>query len=71
MANGWTPQRRARQSKLIHKWKPWRLAGVKSQEGKARSKMNAYKYGGYTKEMRDISRFIAACGRSFFGIAKV
>jgi hypothetical protein len=33
--------------------------------------MNAYKYGGYTKEMRDISRFIAACGRSFFGIAKV
>ena len=23
MASGWTPERRARQARLIHNWRPW------------------------------------------------
>lgn len=46
MANGWTPERRARQSALIRNWKPWELStGAKTPEGKARSSQNAQKHG--------------------------
>lgn len=46
MANGWTPERRARQSKLIKQWKPWnRSTGPQTNEGKTRSSHNAYKGG--------------------------
>ena len=46
MANGWTPERRARQSELIRNWKPWELStGAKTPEGKARSSRNAQKHG--------------------------
>src|SRR6266516_3609864 len=44
MANGWTPDRRARQRELIQRWKPWeRSTGPKTAEGKARVARNAYK----------------------------
>lgn len=44
MANGWTPERRARQAELIRKWKPWEQStGPKTAEGKAKSSQNAYK----------------------------
>ena len=40
--NGWTPERRQRQSELIHHWRPWeQSAGATTQEGKERAKMNA------------------------------
>ena len=46
MANGWTPERRARQSALIRNWKPWeRSTGPKSAEGKVAVSQNAYKGG--------------------------
>ena len=48
MANGWTEERKARQAKLIHTWKPWKSAGVKTPEGKKRSRMKALKSGNYT-----------------------
>jgi hypothetical protein len=36
MANGWTPERRARQASLIRTWKPWeKSTGPKTDEGKA------------------------------------
>jgi hypothetical protein len=36
MANGWTPERRARQAAMIHTWKPWdKSTGPKTYEGKA------------------------------------
>jgi hypothetical protein len=44
MANGWTPERRARQARLIHTWRPWeRSTGPRTPEGKARVARNAYK----------------------------
>ncbi len=44
MANGWTSERRARQSALIRNWKPWEQStGPKSEEGKARVSRNAFK----------------------------
>jgi len=36
MANGWTPERRARQAAMIRTWKPWeKSTGPKTCEGKA------------------------------------
>lgn len=36
MANGWTPERRARQAALIRSWKPWeKSTGPTTEAGKA------------------------------------
>ena len=36
MANGWTPERRARQAELIRQWRPWeKSTGPKTEAGKA------------------------------------
>ena len=54
MANGWTPERRARQAELIRTWKPWEKAtGPTSPEGKAKVSRNAYT-GGHWKLMREL-----------------
>ena len=50
MTRLWTQEERDRQSQLIRTWKPWRLAGVKTQEGKAISSKNATKHGYYSQE---------------------
>lgn len=56
MANGWTLERRARQSALIRHWRPWEKAtGPKSEEGKRRSAMRGYK-GGNRQVMRDLAK---------------
>lgn len=52
MANGWTPERRARQAELIHAWKPWeRSTGAKTPAGKVRAAANSFKHGMRTAEM--------------------
>ena len=56
MANGWTPERRARQAELIRKWRPWeKSTGPKTEAGKTAVSQNAYK-GGTWRMLRELSR---------------
>lgn len=56
MANGWTPERRARQAVLIKQWRPWeKSTGPKSEEGKQRSAMRGYK-GGVRAWLRETAK---------------
>ncbi|HDY96928.1 MAG TPA: hypothetical protein ENH72_00420 [Pseudomonas sabulinigri] len=56
MANGWTPERRARQAELIRQNRPWeRSSGPKSDEGKGKASRNAWK-GGVRPQLRELSR---------------
>ncbi len=58
MANGWTPERRARQAELIRSWRPWeRATGPRTAEGKARTSLNAYK-GANRVKTRALARAI-------------
>ena len=51
MANGWTFERRQKQSEMIRNWQPWKMStGAKTFEGKGVSKMNAFKHGGYKSD---------------------
>lgn len=60
MANGWTPERRARQAELIRTWKPWEQAtGPKSSEGKERVAHNAWR-GGHRQQLRELSKLVNA-----------
>ncbi len=56
MANGWTPERRARQAELIRNWKSWEQAtGPRTPEGKARAAQNGFK-GGRWLELRELTK---------------
>jgi hypothetical protein len=55
----WTKEERFRQSEMIHHWKPWETAGVKTAAGKKISKMNAYKHGLRSADMRKVLHLIA------------
>ncbi len=60
MANGWTPERRARQAALIRTWRPWeKSTGPRSDEGKARTARNGFK-GGSWCEMREMTKAVNA-----------
>lgn len=44
MANGWTPERKARQAALRRTWRPWESStGARTPEGKASVLRNDYK----------------------------
>ena len=61
MANGWTPERRARQAQLIHTWRPWeRSTGPRTTEGKARVARNGFKYQGgrWRDQLRELRRLL-------------
>ena len=57
----WTAESKAQQAKVIHRWKPWLKAGVKTPEGKDISKMNAYKHGGYGAQAKLVRQTIDQC----------
>jgi hypothetical protein len=64
MANGWTPERRARQAALIRTWRPWEQStGPRTPEGKAKTASNGDK-GGQWKvvraEVRELGRTVRA-----------
>ena len=60
MANGWTPERRARQAALIRTWRPWEQStGPRTIEGKARTARNGDKLGIWKAE-RDKLRELKA-----------
>lgn len=54
--NGWTPERRAKQSQAIKAWRPWEQStGPKSPEGKARVARNPWR-GGHRQKFRAMVR---------------
>lgn len=54
--NGWTPERRARQAAMIHRWKPWqRSTGPKTPEGKAIVARNPHR-GAHREVLRSVRR---------------
>ena len=56
MANGWTPERRARQAELIRTWRPWKHStGPRTDEGKIRTARNGFK-GGCRRELRELTK---------------
>ena len=58
MANGWTPERRAKQAELIRGWRPWESStGPRTAQGKARSRMNRYR-GGTKQKVREFARLM-------------
>ena len=58
MSNGWTDERKARQSQSIQDWKPWESStGPQSPEGKARVRMNGYR-GAKRERSRALARVV-------------
>jgi len=63
--NGWTLERRRKQSEAIRKWKPWqRSTGPKTVEGKSRVSLNAFKHGMRSAEIRQIEAVLAEQART-------
>ena len=58
MPNGWTKERRAKQSIAITGWSPWKQStGPRSAEGKARVSRNAYR-GALRAQWRQLSKVL-------------
>jgi hypothetical protein len=62
--NGWTVERRTRQSALIRKWRPWESStGPRTAKGKAAVRLNAYS-GGIRPTLRLMPRLLRQMPRS-------
>lgn len=58
MANGWTPERRARQAELIRTWRPWEQStGPRTAEGKAQAAARGFK-GGHRAKLRALMQML-------------
>lgn len=67
-AKGWTPERRAAQAERCRRNKPWKNAtGPKTEAGKARASLNAFKHGNRSREVDDI-RTLLRLNREFVKI---
>lgn len=65
-ARHWTPEQRARQAQLIHRWQPWRQStGARTSEGKAVSSQNALRYS-----LREIMRESARVNKELISYLK-
>ncbi|MDH5723300.1 MAG: hypothetical protein OEY94_08285 [Alphaproteobacteria bacterium] len=57
--NGWTEERRKRQSEAIRQWQPWKNStGPKSDEGKTKIADNALKHGMRSREGEELSHIL-------------
>ena len=62
--NGWTPERRAKQSAMMKQLKPWmKSTGPKTEAGKLQSSKNAYKHGGRSAGIRELYKLMAEYSR--------
>ena len=66
---GWTPERRAHQAALIHRWQPWlRSTGPKTAAGKARVARNPLRHGqrgrAWILQAKRIRRAIRLCAQT-------
>ena len=53
----WTEEEKAKQAAAIRRWKPWeKSTGPKTEDGKARSKMNGLQDGHYGPTMHELRR---------------
>ena len=60
MANGWTPERKARQAELIKAWRPWEQStGPKTKAGKSKVARNAWK-GAVRAVLRALAKALKA-----------
>lgn len=67
--NGWTLERRKRQSEMIRQWSPWeRSTGPRTEEGKLASAKRGYK-GGLRGKLRKISHALCEQRRELEDIA--
>lgn len=58
--NGWTPERRTKQSAMMKQLKPWQKStGPKTEAGKLQSSKNAYKHGGRSACVRELHKLMA------------
>ncbi len=58
---GWPPERRKRQAEIIRETKPWtKSTGPKTEEGKEKVKMNAYKHGWRGAKVREFEALLRA-----------
>lgn len=69
MANGWTEERRARQAERIKQWRPWeKSTGPKSEDGKKRASLNAFKHGVRSAEWAAVERRVSEALRQCHGV---
>ena len=66
MANGWTPERRAKQAEAIKRWRPWaKSTGPATDIGKAIASQNAVKHGlrgrEWTEARKRMNDMLRAC----------
>ena len=59
----WTPEERQKKAELIQQWQPWKKAGVKTAQGKAKSCMNALKHGASSAETKAMRQYLRQCRR--------
>jgi hypothetical protein len=60
----WTPERRALYAEMLRARRPWeKSTGPVGTEGKRRSAQNAFKYGNYDAEMRQVRAYLRRVGR--------
>ena len=66
MANGWTPERRAKQAEAIKRWKPWEQStGPRTNAGKAEASQNALVHGlrsaEWLEDLKRVNDLLRAC----------